>query len=270
VFNAGPALMEALFAGEIDIAYVGPGPILNAHQKSRGEAIRVIAGAAANGVMIVARSGSGVGTVAGLARARVATPQHGNTQDIAARHYLVSHLRQRGATGVIPVANAEQAAMMQRGQIDVAWVPEPWGSRLIVEHGATLVAHEKDLWPQQQFALTLVVTTPEFLAAHAGVVKQVLRVHCEWTDRLQEDPQRYRVQLGDALYALSGKRLPEGVLPRAVDNVQYTLDPLPETVQTIGQWSFNLGFARRPPDMTGLIDLSLLQQVQEADAHAVH
>src|SRR4051812_10511227 len=104
VFNAGPSLIEALFAGEIDIGYVGPGPALSAHLKSHGEGIRVISGAAANGVLIVARKDSGITALADLKGKRIATPQQGNTQDIAARHYVVSELKQPDASSVIPVA----------------------------------------------------------------------------------------------------------------------------------------------------------------------
>src|SRR5688500_12433130 len=174
VFNAGPSLIEALFANEIDIGYVGPSPVLSAHDKSKGQGVRVVAGAAANGVLVVARKDSGINKPEDLKGKRIATPQHGNTQDVAARHYLVSVLKQPDTNNVIPVANAEQASMMDRGQIDAAWAPEPWGSRLVIESGATLVAQEKDLWPSKRFVLTVVVTTPEFLAKHPDSVRKVL------------------------------------------------------------------------------------------------
>src|SRR2546421_12938067 len=78
VFNAGPSLIEALFAGEIDIGYVGPGPVLNAHAKGRGEEIRVIGGAADHGGLIVARNDSGIHSPAELAGKRGATRQLGD------------------------------------------------------------------------------------------------------------------------------------------------------------------------------------------------
>src|SRR5436305_14035462 len=106
VFNAGPSLIEALFAGEIDVGYVGPGPALSAHVKSRGEGIRLIAGAAANGVVIVARKDSGIEKLEDLKGNRLATPHYGNTQDLAARHYLTAVLHQEQLDNVIPVANA--------------------------------------------------------------------------------------------------------------------------------------------------------------------
>jgi NitT/TauT family transport system substrate-binding protein len=264
VFNAGPSLIEALFTGNIDIGYVGPGPALSANEKSHGEGIRVIAGAAANGVLIVARKDSGIKTLADLKGKQVATPQQGNTQDIAAKHYLSKVLQQADTNNVVAVANAEQSAMMQRGQIDAAWVPEPWGSRLIAENGAALVAEEKEIWPSKRFVLTVIVTTPEFLAKHPDVVKKILGVHVKWTNLLQTKPQDYAEPLGKALQALSGKSLPAGVLESSLKNVEFTIDPLPETFQTMGEWAFDLGFAKTPPKVDGLIDTTLLQQVKDA------
>src|SRR5687767_13396213 len=140
VFNAGPSLVEALFANEIDIGYVGPSPALSAHAKSKGQGIRVVAGAASNGVLIVARKDSGIKTLQDLKGRKVATPQLGNTQHVAAKHYLTKQLGQPDAKNVLPVANAEQSAMMSRGDIDAAWAPEPWASRLVIETGAVVLA----------------------------------------------------------------------------------------------------------------------------------
>jgi NitT/TauT family transport system substrate-binding protein len=262
VFNAGPSLIEALLTGNIDIGYVGPGPALSAWEKSHGQGIRVIAGAAANGVLIVARKGANISALSDLAGKKIATPQQGNTQDIAARHYLTAVLKQADTNNVIPVANAEQAGLMQRGEIDAAWAPEPWGSRLIAEAGAVKVAEEKELWPNKKFVLTVVVATPDFIRKHPETVRKVLSVHTKWTSLLQQEPQKYETQLVDALFALSGKRLPPGVVDRALETVGFTNNPLPETFTTMGQWAFELGFAKGPPKIDGLIDLSLLKQPQ--------
>src|SRR2546423_5860984 len=181
VFNAGPSLIEALFAGEIAIGFVGPGPVLNAHAKGRGEKIRVIAGAAANGVLIVARKDSGINSLADLAGKRIATPQLGNTQDISAKHYLMHELKQNNLNNVLPIANTEQAALMARKEVDAAWAPEPWGSRLIIEGQGKLLVEEKDLWPSKRFSLTLVVTSPEYLAKHPDVIEKILGVPVRMT-----------------------------------------------------------------------------------------
>jgi NitT/TauT family transport system substrate-binding protein len=263
VFNAGPSLIEALFAEEIDVGYVGPGPALTAFDKSHGKGIVVVSGAAANGVVIVARSGSGINTLQDLAGHKIASPQHGNTQDISARHYVTAELKQ-DASSVVPIANAEQAGLMTRGEIDASWAPEPWGSYLVAQTGAKVIAAERDLWPEKSFAITLVVTTPEFLKKHPDVVEKVLRVHLDWTDRLKGDPQKCLPQLEQALFALTNKRLPAGVLQSALPNVTFTEEPLPHTFVKYAQWSYDLGFSKEPTDTTGLIDTSILKRLRAA------
>lgn len=262
VFNAGPSLVEALFANQIDIGYVGPSPALSAHAKSRGEGIRVVAGAASNGVLIVARKDSGIRTLQDLKGRKVATPQLGNTQDVAARHYLTRQLGQPDAKNVLPVANAEQASMMSRGDVDAVWAVEPWASRLVIETGAVVLAAEHDLWPKKEFNLTVVVTTPEFLKKHPDVVAKVLGVHRSWTKRLNEDPARYAVQLDDALAKLTGKKLPSGVVPAALKNVKFTDDPQDATLATMARWAYDLGFADKPARLEGLVDLAVLKKLQ--------
>ena len=262
VFNAGPSLIEALLAGEIDIGYVGPGPALNAHEKTKGAGIRVLAGAAANGVLIVARKDSGIEKLQDLAGKRIATPQHGNTQDIAARHFLMYTLHQTNSDNVVPIQNAEQAAMMERGQIDAAWAPEPWGTLLVKQTEAKVLSEEKDLWPGNEFILTLVITTPEFLAKHPDAVRSILKVHHHWTVRLQQEPQKYLPQLESALFGISGKKLPSGVVGEALNRVKFTDDPLESTISTMGNWAYELQFAPRPVNLAGLIDTKLLKEAE--------
>lgn len=264
VFNAGPSLIEALFAGAIDIGYVGPGPVISAFTKSGGKGLRVVAGAAADGVVVVARKGSGIQSFADLKGRKVGTPQLGNTQDISARHYLSAVLKQTQLDNVVPIDNPEQAAMFSRGELDAAWAPEPWGQRLISETGATLVGEEKDLWPSGELMITLVVTTPEFLAAHGDIVESFLRVHRAWTQKLAADPERYVGALGDALFGLTGKRLGSGVLPAALKRVRFTDDPGVSTLQTFAVWRHDLGFEPRVADLNGLVDEAALKRVAAA------
>jgi NitT/TauT family transport system substrate-binding protein len=266
VFNAGPSLIEALLAGEIDVAYVGPGPALNAQAKTRGQGIRVIAGAADNGVVIVAREGSGINSLDDLKGKKLATPQHGNTQDLAARHYLQSSLHESDLQNVIPITNAEQSGMMSRGQIDASWAPEPWGSLLVAQAGAHVVAEEKDLWPQKEFTLTVVVTTPDFLAQHPDVIENILRVHRSWTQRLQTQPEKYIPELESSLFALTSKKLPKGVVPSALARVKFSDEPLLQTFESLALWSTELGFANQKIDLTGLIDTAILRKLQQGDA----
>ena len=261
VFNAGPELMTAMNAGAIDIGYVGPGPVLSAHVNSRGQAIRVIAGAAANGVVIVASKSSGIHSMADLKGKRIATPQLGNTQDVSARHYVTEILGQPDSSNVKEVRNSQQSGMMARDFIDAAWVPEPWGARLMNETGAVLVGEEKDLWPDHEFSLTVVVTTPEFLASHPEIVEKILSVHHHWTQRLSADATQYADQLNTALAALGGKKLPSDVMLSALGRTKFTDDPLPATFATMEQWSFKLKFISSTPDLTGLFETGIISKL---------
>lgn len=262
VFNAGPSLIEALFAGEIDIGYIGPGPALNGFAKSKGQGLKIVAGAASNGVLVVARNDSGIAKLSDLAGKRIATPQHGNTQDIAAKHYLTAELKQPDVSKVIPIPNAEQAGMMLRGEVDAAWAPEPWGSYLVSEAKATVIAEEKDLWAEKAFATTVVITTPAFLAKHPDTLEKVLRVHARWTDRLNKEPDAHLPALEAALLKLTNKKLPAGVLKTAIGNTVFSDDPQEHTFTKFAQWSYDLGFAKQPIDTNGLIDRTTLTKAK--------
>ena len=253
VFNAGPSLVEAMLAGELDLGYVGPGPAVAAFLASKGKAIRVISGAAANGVVIVARADAPIQKLEDLAGKKLATPQLANTQDIAARHYFKSVLKQ-DLRSIQPTPNAEQAMLMQRGDIDAAWVPEPWGARLILESKARMIAEEKDLWPGGEFATTIVVADAKFLVEHPDTVRAFIQVHRKWTKKLQDDAQAQLPELSAALYALTTKKLPEGVLPQAIARVKFTDDPLPASIQTMAQWAYELEFAKQKPNLDGMVD----------------
>jgi NitT/TauT family transport system substrate-binding protein len=261
-FNAGPSLIEALLANQIDIGYVGPGPAINGFVQSHGQGLVVISGAASNGVIIVARKDAGINSLADLAGKKIATPQHGNTQDIAARHYLTTVLKQTDLGNVRPIPNADQGAAFARGDIDAAWVPEPWGSLLIATTGAKLVGEEKDLWPGKDFSLTVVVTTPSFLAAHPDLVEKILVVHRSWTKRLNAETDKYITPLENALFALTSKRLPEGVTASALDRVEFTDLTSDQTFEANAQWAYDLGFAKEKPDLNGLTDLTILHKLQ--------
>lgn len=268
VFNAGPALMQALNAGEIDIGYVGPGPVLSVFANSHGASVRVLAGAAANGVGIVARKDSGISSLKDLVGRKIATPQLGNTQDVSARHYVTAVLGESDPNNVLPIPNSQQSGMMLRGKIDAAWAPEPWASRLIADTGAVLIGQEKDLWPGGRFSLTVVVTTPKFLAEHPDVVEKILAVHHQWTLRLTQNPHAYANPLNAALAALTGMKLPDSVLQSAMDRTQFTDDALEQTFATMGQWSADLKFIPAVPDLTGLFQTDIIRKLSAGTALA--
>ena len=266
VFNAGPELIEAMNAGAIDVGYVGPGPVLAAHVNSRGQAVRVISGSAANGVVIVASKESQIHSLSDLKGKTIATPQLGNTQDVSARHFVTVVLGQSDARNVKEVRNSEQSGMMARGLIDAAWVPEPWGARLISETGAVLIAEEKNLWPNHQFSLTVVVTTPAFLAAHPQRPSE---------DPVRPSPVDAAVESRSTAIRRSTQRrpdrprrekLPDAVMRGALQRTTFTDDPLPKTFSTMEQWSHDLKFINSAPDLTELFATDIIVKLENTPA----
>ena len=228
--------------------------------------MRVVAGAAANGVVIVASPNSAIQSMSDLAGKRIATPQMGNTQDIAARHYVIHELKQPNADNILAIPNAEQVAMMSRGQIDAAWAPEPWGERLVQEAGGRIIMEERELWPNKTFVLTVVIARTEFLQQHPDVVQRLLGAHAQWTTRLQNDAPSYLLQVEQAMFDLTGKRLASSVLGNAMSRISFTNDPMQETFAAISRWSLDLGFSKAKPDLAKLVDTQLLHQAVEATA----
>jgi len=253
VFSAGPSVIEALFAGEVDVAYLGPAPVLGAHVLSRGKALRVIAGAAANGVAVVVGRNSGIERLEDLAGRRIATPQLGNTQDVSARHFLGSVLGQKRLDNVLPFPVAEHAALLARERIDAAWVTEPWASRLVAESGGRVLLEERDLWPERRFCQTLVVASTEVLAQRPAEVERVLSVHERWTRTLAADPKPHLPAIERALFSATGKHLAPAILERSIARAEFLDDPLEGSLRTMARWSHEAGFSRRIADPEGLV-----------------
>jgi NitT/TauT family transport system substrate-binding protein len=261
VFSAGPSVIEALFAGEVDIGYLGPAPVMGAHVLSRGKAFRVIAGAAANGVAIVVGKNSGIDRFEDLAGKRVATAQLGNTQDVSARHFLKKVLGQKHLDNVLPFPIAEHGALLARGRIDAAWVTEPWAARLVTEGGGRLLVEERDLWPNRRFCQSLVIASVAMIRERPRAAERFLAVHHDWTRTLSSDPRPHLPAIEKALFRATGKHLAPAVLERAIGRAEFVDDPLEETLRTMAVWAHEAGFSRRIADLDGLVDTSFLRVV---------
>ncbi len=229
-FNAGPSVVEALFSGHLDLAYVGPSPAINGFLRSGGDALRVVSGSANNGILVIGNKRRGITRLDQLRGLRIATPQLANTQDISAKAYLTTvlgaKLKDRGGeTDVIPMANPDIEILMEKSQIDAAWVPEPWGSRMIDKGLANLLAEEKDLWPSKRFALTSVVARTEFLERHPEIVRMFLEAHIRITDELNADSDAFAPLLNAELKKLTGKSLPGQVVLNSLKHTEFSADP---------------------------------------------
>ena len=231
-FNAGPDAITALFAGSLDIAYIGPNPTINAYAQSKGAAVRVIAGAASGGASLVVRPE--IADAAALKGRTLATPQLGNTQDVALRYWLQEQglsttTEGGGDVSVKPQANAEGLAAYAAGSIDGAWVPEPWVSEY-VKAGAKVLVDEKSLWPDGKFVTTNIIVRTEFLQQHPDIVTAFLEGHVAALDAIGADPAAAKAAVNASLQSLTGSTLDATVLDAAWEQVDFTADPLPATL----------------------------------------
>lgn len=263
VFPSGPPAVTALFAGEIDLLYVGPSPAVNGYIRSGGKALKVVAGAASGGAVLVVQPGVELHRLEG---ARLASPGVANTQDIALRNFLDQRglrTRERGGdVSLIPIPPAELLSLFGRGQLDGAWVPEPWGARLVQEAGGRIALDERELWPGGRFATTLVVVSAPYLEANRETVRRFLEGHIAITRWLEEHPEEARHRLQAALADLQGRPLPDPVLAEALRRIDFLYDPMADSVRTQADHAYRLGLlGPRRPDLTGLFDLSLLKEV---------
>ena len=266
IFNAGPSAIEALFSGALDMSYVGPNPTISGYVHSNGEALRVVAGAASGGVALIVRNDSGIQKPADFHGKRVASPQLGNTQDVALRAWLkangLSTTDKGGDVQVIPLSNPDQLTLFLKKQLDAAWAPEPWATRLIREGNGRLFLDERDLWPHGQFVITNLIVSSKFLHDHPDVVKNWIRAHVELTDWINGHIPESKQLINQQIQKETSKALAPQVLDDAFGRLQVTYDPLRNSLLTSAHSAFDAGFlGKQMPDLSGIYDLSLLNQV---------
>jgi NitT/TauT family transport system substrate-binding protein len=261
IFTAGPAAMEALLAGSLDASYVGGSPALIAYVRSRGE-VHVVAGAASGGSLLVAKTAQ---TPSDLKGKRVASPQIGNSQDVSLRHWLkANHLSSDfGAerVQVFPISNAEILGLFRRGELEAAWVPEPWASRLIVEAGAHVLVDERDLWEGGRFPVTVLVATARALRVRREEIKAIVRAHIALTERWQAEPDSFAQKFNAAFGKLTAHPLRAEILNQAFSRLELTTDPFEQQFPVVQKYLEELGYLPHA-DVAGLVDRSLLNEIQ--------
>ncbi|RKS97130.1 NitT/TauT family transport system substrate-binding protein [Streptomyces sp. 3211.6] len=263
-FNAGPAEIEALNAGSVDIGFIGPSPAVNGYAKSKGRSLRIISGSASGGVRLVVNPEK-IKSPDDLRGKRIATPQLGNTQDvafldwIAARGWKVDAASGKGDVSVVRTNNTVTPDAYRSGSVDGAWVPEPTASKLVAE-GATVLLDEADLWPDKKFVITNVVVSQKFLREHPDVVEAVLRGTVKTNEWINAHPDEAKASANAALASLTGKALEPEVIDRAWPSLLVTDDPLPATLRAQSAHAVAAGLLE-DPDLNGIYDLGPLNRV---------
>lgn len=265
-FNAGPAAIEALLSGSLDASYVGPNPAINAFVKSRGEAVRIIAGATSGGAFLVVRPEiSGAADLRGQA---VASPQLGGTQDVALRSWLATQGLKTDTSGggdvsVVPQENAQTLERFRDGKLAGAWVPEPWASRLVLEGGGKVLVDERDLWPSKQYTTTVLLVRKDFLDQHPDRVAALLRGHVEATEWLNNNAGPARTKVNAAIEQLTGKPIGQAIMDRAFPSLSFTTDPQMASLAKSAADAEALGLLKlEGTDLGKLHDPAPLQQIQ--------
>ncbi|MEU1804817.1 ABC transporter substrate-binding protein [Streptomyces sp. NPDC019937] len=268
VFNAGPSEIEALNAGSIDMGWIGPSPSINGYVKSHGSNLKIISGSVSGGVKLVVNPKK-IKTLDDVKGKKIATPQLGNTQDVAFLNWIASKgwkvdaQSGKGDVSVVRSDNKVTPDAYKSGSIDGAWVPEPTASKLVAEGGKTLL-DESSLWPDKKFVITNLIVKQSFLEQHPKVVEAVLRGSVKTNAWIKANPDKAKAAANAALKEETGKPLPANVIDPAWKSIQVTDDPLASTLNTEAEHAVKAGLLEKP-DLKGIYDLTPLNKVLKSE-----
>jgi NitT/TauT family transport system substrate-binding protein len=252
VYNAGPSAMEAIVARSIDLTYVGPNPAINTYAKSRGEEVRLVAGAATGGSALVVQRGSGLKAPSDFRGKKIATPQLGNTQDVAARSWLVGgglRITQMGGDAqVVPTANPDQLLLFRQKQLDGVWTVEPWVSLLESQADGEVVVEERDA------ITTVLVARADFLKTSRELARGFVAAHEELTAWIAQNPAEAQRLVRQELIAETRANVSEELIAQAWRRIAWAHDVPRAALDKLVTSAQAVGFLRGVPDLARLIE----------------
>jgi NitT/TauT family transport system substrate-binding protein len=265
-FNAGPEAVEALFAGALDLTFIGPNPAINAFAQSDGEAIRIVSGSTSGGASLVVKPE--ISSPEDLEGKTIATPQLGNTQDVALRAWLKEQgfstdTAGGGDVSIKPQANADTLSTFQSGEIDGAWVPEPWATRLIQEANGKVLVDEATLWPDGKFVTTHVIVRTEFLERYPGTVKAIIEGELAALDFIANNPTEAKTVTNAGIERITDMPLPQQVIDASWENLEFTPDPVAASLVKSAEDAVEAGLLD-PVELDGIYDLTVLNELLRA------
>jgi NitT/TauT family transport system substrate-binding protein len=252
VFNAGPSVVEALASGDLDASFVGPNPAINGFAQSDGELLRIVAGTTSGGAALV--TSPEITRVGQLEGRTIATPQLGNTQDVAAKAFFAE---EGVEVDVVNQENATTLDLLQRGEIDGGWVPEPWASRLVLEGGGKVLVDEADLWPDGRFVTTHLVVRKDFLDRYPATVEDLLRGLLDVTTVVSDKTAEVKQTVNDGIQEATGRALAPETVDSAFGNLTPTVDPIATSLAESAEDAEAAGLLR-DAEIGGIYDLRLL------------
>ena len=249
LFDSGPQVIESIFANSIDVAYVGPGPVINGFLKSNGNDIKILAGAASGGASFIIHPDSGLDSIENFDGKRIASPQISNSQDVSLRHYLASNnlqpVEKGGTVSVLNISNPDIYTLFAKGEIDGAWVPEPWATMLVEELDGVRLFNEENLWPNEEFTSVLLIARTDYLEKNPELVKNWLKSHEETIAWINANPDKSKSIFEGFLKKHMGKSLPTKIIDESFSNLTITSDPIKSSVLIFAERADSLGYLGR-------------------------
>ncbi|HSG84004.1 MAG: ABC transporter substrate-binding protein [Nitrosopumilus sp.] len=257
VFDSGPQAIESLFANSIDLAYVGPGPAINGFLNSENHNVKILAGAASGGASFIAHPESQIISPSDFAGKKIAAPQIGNTQDVSLRHYLSENglkpAEKGGSVVIYNIPNPDIYTLFVKGEIDGAWIAEPWATILETELNGKRLFYEEELWPNQEFASVLLIANANYVKENPMVIANLLDSHRDTVTWINQNPVETRIIFNDFLKSHLGQPLSDNVVDIALSNLVITDDPLPDSVHSFAEKADALGYlGRNGYDLSGI------------------
>lgn len=269
LFDAGPQVIESIFAGSIDIAYVGPGPAINGFLKSENHNVKILSGAASGGASFIVHPNSKIDSVADFEGKRIAAPQIGNTQDISLRSYLSENglkpAEKGGSVIVLNIPNPDIYTLFAKGDIDAAWVPEPTATILVQQLDGKRLFNEEELWPDNRFASVLLIAREEYVRQNPEVINKWLEAHQQTVDWINSNPEQTRMIFIQFMKKETGKALSEKLVDESLSNLEITSDPIVSSIHTFAKRADSLGYlGRHGYNLDGIfLDINSNSQSQE-------
>ena len=249
LFDSGPQVIESIFSGSIDIAYVGPGPIINGFLNSDGKDIKILSGAASGGASFIIQPNSGLESLENFDGKRIASPQISNSQDVSLRYYLESHglksVEKGGTVFVLNISNPDIYTLFAKGDIDGAWVPEPWATILVQELDGIRLFNEEKLWPDEEFASVLLIVRTKYLENNPETVQKWVESHEKTVTWINSNPNKSKSLFSNFLIDYMGKSLPTKIIDESFSNISITSDPIKNSVIIFAERADSLGYLGR-------------------------
>ena len=246
IFDSGPQVIESIFSNSVDIAYVGPGPVINGFLKSDGNDLKILAGAANGGASFVIQKNSGLELIENYSGKRVAAPQISNTQDVSLRHYLAENglipVEKGGDVFVLNIANPDIYTLFAKGDIDGAWVPEPWATMLVEELDGIRLFDENEFWPENQFSSVLLIGRSDYIEKNPEIIKKWINANEETVQWINNHPDESKKLYNKFLKSYMGRTLPENIVEKSFSNIIITSEPLENSVYTFAERANTLGY----------------------------